>query len=78
MKAFFDLADQSGDTMITREKWRVVMASPSTKQWFAAQGLSIRDPDEVFTLLDADGSETWTFFLPQCVILLFFVWICMV
>jgi len=58
MKAFFDLADQSGDTMITRKKWKEVMESPSTKQWFAAQGLSIQDPDEVFTLLDADGSET--------------------
>lgn len=60
MKAFFDLADQSGDTMISRKKWKDVMASPSTKQWFAAQGLSIRDPDEVFTLLDADRSETMT------------------
>ena len=33
------------------------MQGPSTKQWFAAQGLSIRDPDEVFTLLDADRSD---------------------
>eukprot|EP00438_Fugacium_kawagutii_P032719 Skav229139 [mRNA] locus=scaffold1875:115393:127050:+ [translate_table: standard] len=59
MKAFFDLADQSGDTIITRDKWKDVMASPSTKQWFAAQGLSIQDPDEVFTLLDADRSDAW-------------------
>ena len=27
MKAFFDLADQSGDTMISRKKWKDVMAS---------------------------------------------------
>jgi len=27
MKAFFDLADQSGDTMITRKKWKEVMES---------------------------------------------------
>ena len=27
MKAFFDLADQSGDTMISRNKWKDVMAS---------------------------------------------------
>lgn len=34
------------------------MESPNTKQWFAAQGLSIADADEVFTLLDADRSDT--------------------
>ncbi|CAK9073275.1 unnamed protein product [Durusdinium trenchii] len=60
MKAFFELSNQSGDTMISRDRWKHVMESPNTKQWFAAQGLSIADADEVFTLLDADRSETMT------------------
>lgn len=33
MKAFFDLTDQTGDTMISRSSWKQVMASPNTKQW---------------------------------------------
>lgn len=44
--------------MISRDRWKHVMESPNTKQWFAAQGLSIADADEVFTLLDADRSDT--------------------
>ncbi|CAJ1393077.1 unnamed protein product [Effrenium voratum] len=60
MKTFFQLTDQSGDSNITRAEWVEVMARPATLHWFAAQGLSMQDPEAVFDLLDSDGSDSLT------------------
>ena len=49
--------DQSGDSNITRAEWVEVMARPATLHWFAAQGLSMQDPEAVFDLL-----ATWLLF----------------
>ncbi|CAJ1457319.1 unnamed protein product [Effrenium voratum] len=57
MKTFFQLTDQSGDSNITRAEWVEVMARPATLHWFAAQGLSMQDPEAVFDLL-----ATWLLF----------------
>ena len=41
MMAFFDLADQSGDTMITRKKWKEVMESNLEAEmvaWYCCKG----------------------------------------
>eukprot|EP00929_Paragymnodinium_shiwhaense_P073986 TRINITY_DN37820_c0_g3_i3.p1 TRINITY_DN37820_c0_g3~~TRINITY_DN37820_c0_g3_i3.p1 ORF type:complete len:650 (+),score=152.12 TRINITY_DN37820_c0_g3_i3:54-2003(+) len=52
MTALFQEADESGDGLLEKQEFKDILADARVKTWLAAQELEIRDPDEVFTLVD--------------------------
>jgi len=56
MTDFLEYGDQSGDGRVSQEEWKDCVLNEHIIAWFAGQGLSLRDADAVFGLLETDGS----------------------
>eukprot|EP00439_Symbiodinium_sp_Y106_P085569 s109_g28.t8 len=57
MQMFFQHANDDDDKVLSPEEWREVLAEEKVKHWFAAQGLSISDPDLLWDILDTSGDR---------------------
>jgi len=59
MAKLFKAADASGDGKLDISEFRSILLSDEVKTWLAAQELSVRDADKLFSLLD-DGDSSLT------------------
>jgi len=57
MKMFFQHANEDEDNILSIEEWKEVIAEEKVKHWFAAQGLSISDPELLWKILDTSGDR---------------------
>ncbi|CAE7398869.1 SCN4A [Symbiodinium sp. CCMP2456] len=57
MQMFFQHANDDDDKVLSPDEWREVLAEEKVKHWFAAQGLSISDPDLLWDILDTSGDR---------------------
>ncbi|CAL1137347.1 unnamed protein product [Cladocopium goreaui] len=57
MKMFFQHANDDDDNILSIDEWKDVLSEEKVKHWFAAQGLSISDPDLLWKILDTSGDR---------------------
>jgi len=55
MEDLFEYADDSRDGTICFNEWTKVLENENAQNWFAGMGLSIRDADLLFALLETSG-----------------------
>lgn len=54
---FFQHANEDEDNILSIDEWKDVLSEEKVKHWFAAQGLSISDPDLLWKILDTSGDR---------------------
>lgn len=54
---FFQHANDDDDNILSIDEWKDVLSEEKVKHWFAAQGLSISDPDLLWKILDTSGDR---------------------
>ncbi|CAK9048123.1 Sodium channel protein type 11 subunit alpha (Peripheral nerve sodium channel 5) (PN5) (Sensory neuron sodium channel 2) (Sodium channel protein type XI subunit alpha) (Voltage-gated sodium channel subunit alpha Nav1.9) (hNaN) [Durusdinium trenchii] len=57
MQMFFQHANDDDDNILSIEEWKEVINEEKVKHWFAAQGLSISDPELLWKILDTSGDR---------------------
>eukprot|EP00930_Biecheleria_cincta_P046089 TRINITY_DN31786_c0_g2_i1.p1 TRINITY_DN31786_c0_g2~~TRINITY_DN31786_c0_g2_i1.p1 ORF type:complete len:529 (-),score=68.80 TRINITY_DN31786_c0_g2_i1:56-1423(-) len=57
MAEFFECADVSGDGRVNAEEWLEVLKSENVRLWLNGMGVSTKDAELVFGLIDEDGDS---------------------
>lgn len=55
MTEFLKHTDTSGDGKISYSEWKHCLKSEFVHHWFSGQGLSLRDADRLFAMIESDG-----------------------
>eukprot|EP00931_Biecheleriopsis_adriatica_P108061 TRINITY_DN8239_c0_g1_i2.p1 TRINITY_DN8239_c0_g1~~TRINITY_DN8239_c0_g1_i2.p1 ORF type:complete len:569 (-),score=102.52 TRINITY_DN8239_c0_g1_i2:198-1904(-) len=55
MREFLAHSDYDGDGKISIQEWKNCLQNQYVHHWFAGQGLSLKDADRIFALLETDG-----------------------
>merc|ERR1719437_92225 len=55
MKMLLHAADDSGDGMVCKTEFAVIMRNPKVAHWLRTVGVSVKDPEHVFELIDKEG-----------------------
>lgn len=59
MHEFFEYADRRGDGLVTLDEWQAVLQNEKVRMWFAGQGLTVSDADQLFRLLRGSGEKNY-------------------
>ncbi|CAJ1390601.1 unnamed protein product [Effrenium voratum] len=56
MQSLFEAADETGDGLLDKEEFIQVMSDPEIVNWLAAMDLQISDPNQLFEMVQHDGT----------------------